>query len=249
MAKLNGKIALITGGNSGIGLATAQEFIKQGAKVIITGRRQEELDKALEQLGPNAHAVRGDVSNLNDLDALYTDIRQKYGHLDIIFANAGVAKFTDLATADEAHFDQHFNINVKGLFFTVQKALPILKDGASIIMNASAVNAKGFANFSVYSATKAAVRSFARSWANDLKERNIRINVVSPGPIETPLFDKFGMSEQEKEATGQAFAGLAPLGRFGAPSEIATAVSFLASDESSYVTGIDLPVDGGIAQV
>ena len=249
MGKLTGKVALVTGGNSGIGLATAQQFIEDGADVVITGRRQEELDKAVQQLGPKAYAVQGDVSKLEDLDRLYAEIKQKYGHLDILFANAGVARFTDINSADEAHFDMHFNINVKGLFFTVQKALPLLKDGASIILNASAVNAKGFGNLSVYSATKAAVRSFVRSWATDLKDRNIRVNTVSPGPIETPIFDKFGMTEQQAEETATAFTGMVPLGRFGAPKEIATAVSFLASTDSSYVTGIDLPVDGGIAQV
>jgi NAD(P)-dependent dehydrogenase (short-subunit alcohol dehydrogenase family) len=249
MSKLSGKIAVITGGNSGIGLATAKLFAQEGATVIVTGRRQAELDAAVAEIGHNAVGVQGDVSILADLDKLYAEVKAKFGHIDIVFANAGIAELSPIGAVTEAHFDKHFDINVKGLLFTVQKALPLLVDGASVILNSSIVNAKGFEGFGVYSATKAAVRSFARTWTVELKARKIRVNVVSPGPIETPIFDKMGLSVEQTDAMGTAMAGLVPLGRFGHPEEIAQAVLFLASSDSSYIAGIDLYVDGGIVAV
>lgn len=248
--KLAGKVALITGGNSGIGFATAKRFAEEGAQVFITGRRQPELDAAVKQIEGNVTAVQGDVSNLADLDRLYDNIKQKAGRVDILFANAGGGEFAPLGSITEEHFDKAFNINVKGLLFTVQKALPLLPDGSSIILNASIVSIKGLENFSVYSATKAAVRSFARTWTVDLKQRKIRVNAISPGPIETPIVD--GLATDLKVDPAQLKAGLiagVPLGRMGTPDEIAKAAVFLASDDSSYVTGIELFVDGGMAQI
>ncbi|HMD53614.1 MAG TPA: SDR family NAD(P)-dependent oxidoreductase, partial [Phycisphaerae bacterium] len=193
MGKLSGKVAVITGGNSGMGLETAKHFVQEGAQVVITGRRQKELDEAVKYIGKNAVAVQGDVSSLKDLDRLYETVKQKHGHIDILFANAGIAKIAPVDHVTEGFFDQHFDINVKGLFFTVQKALPLLRDGGSIILTDSIAANKGMAGLSVYSATKAAVRSFARSWTAELKDRKIRINVISPGPIETPIFGKMGL--------------------------------------------------------
>jgi NAD(P)-dependent dehydrogenase (short-subunit alcohol dehydrogenase family) len=248
--KLAGKVALITGGNSGIGFATAKRFAEEGAQVFITGRRQNELDAAVKQIEGNVTAVQGDVSNLADLDRLYATIKQKAGRVDILFANAGGGEFAALGNITEEHFDKAFNINVKGLLFTVQKALPLLPDGSSVILNASIVSIKGLENFSVYSATKAAVRSFARTWTVDLKQRKIRVNAISPGPIETPAVD--GLATDLKVDPDQLRAGLVagvPLGRMGTSDEIAKAAVFLASDDSSYVTGIELFVDGGMAQI
>ena len=247
--KLEGKIALVTGGSSGIGLATAQQFVKDGAFVYITGRRQSELDKALKAIGANVKAVRADASNLADLDRLYTQIKQEKGRLDIVFANAGQAKFVPLSDVTEELYNQIFDTNVKGVLFTVQKALPLIPDGGSIILNASVVSIKGFAAASVYSATKAAVRSFARSLTTDLKDRGIRVNAISPGPIETPIFDGFGESDKDRQDLKKQFASLVPLGRMGHPDEIAKAASFLASNDSSYVAGAELFVDGGLGQV
>jgi NAD(P)-dependent dehydrogenase (short-subunit alcohol dehydrogenase family) len=247
--KLDGKVALVTGGNSGIGLATAERFVAEGATVFITGRRKEQLAEAAARIGRNAHAVQGDVSNLSDLDRLYDTIRQKAGRLDVLFANAGGGEFAPLGQITEAHFDKTFAINVKGVLFTVQKALPLMPDGSSIILNASIVSIKGMPAFSVYSATKAAVRSFARSWTTDLKDRKIRVNAVSPGPIETPAIDGLVKSEQEAQQFKAGMAASVPLGRMGDPDEIAKAVTFLASDDASYVSGIELFVDGGMAQV
>ena len=249
MSKLIGKVALITGGNSGIGLATAKKFIAEGAKVVITGRREEANQAALSELGANATAVTGDVSQFKDLDKIYQHIKEKHGKFDILFANAGVAKLRHLSEVDESHFDLLMDINVKGLFFTVQKALPFLNDGASIILNSSAVKSKGFPNFSVYAATKAAVRSFARSWAVDLKEKQIRVNTLSPGPIETPIYEKMKLPQEEVQKMSEGFAQIVPLGRFGSADDIANAALFLASSDSQYVTGADIAVDGGIAQV
>ncbi|MGA9724070.1 MAG: SDR family oxidoreductase [Candidatus Binatus sp.] len=249
MGKLEGKIALVTGGNSGIGLATAKEFVNEGAYVFITGRRDPELAAAVKEIGRNVTGVRGDVSNLGDLDRLFAQIKREKGKLDIVFANAGMARYAPLGTITEEFYDTHFNTNVKGLLFTVQKALPLMPDGASIILNASIVASKGFPAHSVYSATKAALRSFARTWTMDLKDRRIRVNAVSPGPIETPGLKNLLASSEVSEQRAAALANGVPLGRLGRPDEIAKAVVFLASDDSSFVTGTELFVDGGVAQV
>jgi NAD(P)-dependent dehydrogenase (short-subunit alcohol dehydrogenase family) len=249
MKKLEGKIALITGGNSGIGLATAKRFVQEGAYVFITGRTQSKLDKAVHEIGSNVTAIQGDVAKLPDLDRLFEQIRKEKGKLDIVFANAGTAKYAPLGTIDEAHFDSIFGGNVKGLLFTVQKALPLLPDGASIVLNASIVGSKGLAANSVYAATKAAVRSFARTWTTDLKARRIRVNAVSPGPIDTEgLRELFSSTEVGRDRMKNV-SSLVPLGRLGQADEIAKAVLFLASDDSSFVTGIELFVDGGLAQI
>jgi len=247
--KLAGKVAVITGGNSGIGLATAKRFVAEGAYVFITGRRQSELDAAVMQIGKNVTGVQGDVSNLADLDRLYATVKQQKGRIDILFANAGGGEFAPLGQITEAHFDKTFNINVKGLVFTVQKALPLMLDGGSIILNASIASLKGMPAFSVYSATKAAVRSFARSWTVDLKDRKIRVNALSPGPIETPAMNGLAQTEGKLKEFKSGLVAAVPLGRLGDPDEIAKAAVFLASDDSSYVTGIELFVDGGMAQI
>jgi len=249
MGKLEGKIALITGANSGIGLATAKRFVNEGAYVFITGRRDSELAAAVKEIGRNVTGVRGDVSNLGDLDRLFEQIKREKDRLDVVFANAGVAKYASLSEITEEHYDSIFNINVKGLLFTVQKALPLMPDGASIILNASIVASKGLPSNSVYSATKAAVRSFARTWTTDLKDRQIRVNAVSPGPIETPGLNDLVASSGAGEQRLKMISNTVPLGRLGTPDEIAKAVVFLASDDSSYVTGTELFVDGGFAQV
>jgi len=249
MGKLEGKIALITGGNSGIGLATAKRFVNEGAYVFITGRRERELAAAVKEIGKNVTAVQGDVSNLGDLDRLFAQIKREKGRLDIVFANAGVAKYAPFGTITEQFYNSIFNINVKGLLFTVQKALPLLPDGASVILNASVVGSKGLPANSVYSATKAAVRSFARTWTTDLKERGIRVNAMSPGPIETPGLSELLASSETGQERKKMISNTVPLGRLGTPDEIAKAVVFLASDDSSYVTGTELFVDGGFAQV
>jgi NAD(P)-dependent dehydrogenase (short-subunit alcohol dehydrogenase family) len=249
MPKLEGKIAVVTGGNSGIGFATAKRFVAEGAYVFITGRRQAELDAAVKEIGKNVTAVQGDVSNLADLDRLYATVKQQKGRLDIVFANAGGGVFAPLGAITEEQFDKTFNSNVKGLLFTVQKALPLLVDGSSIILNASIVSIKGMPAFSVYSATKAAVRSFARSWTNDLKDRKIRVNAVSPGPIDTPGVAGLAQDEEQLKQIKAGLAASVPLGRMGTSDEIAKAVVFLASDDSSFVTGIELFVDGGMAQI
>jgi len=247
--KLEGKVALITGGNSGIGLATAQRFANEGAYVFITGRRQNELDAAVRQIGKQATGVQGDVSNLADLDRLYATVKREKGRIDVVFANAGSGTLAPLGAISEELFDTTFGTNVKGLLFTVQKALPLLRDGGSIILNASIVASKGLEAASVYSATKAAVRSFARCWTVDLKARKIRVNAISPGPIETPGYDNLGLSEQQIEEFKKNIVATVPLGRMGSADEIAKAALFLASDDSSYVTGIELFVDGGMAQI
>jgi NAD(P)-dependent dehydrogenase (short-subunit alcohol dehydrogenase family) len=249
MGRLEGKIALITGGNSGIGLATAKQFVNEGAYVFITGRREAELAAAVKEIGRNVTGVQGDVSKLGDLDRLFAQIKREKGKLDIVFANAGVAKYGPFGKITEEHYDSIFDINVKGLLFTVQKALPLLSDGASIILNASIVASKGLPANSVYSATKAAVRSFARTWTTDLKDRRIRVNAVSPGPIETPGLNDLVASTGAGEQRLKMLSNSVPLGRLGTPNEIAKAVVFLASDDSSYITGTDLFVDGGFAQV
>jgi NAD(P)-dependent dehydrogenase (short-subunit alcohol dehydrogenase family) len=249
MGKLNGKVALITGGNSGIGLATAKRFVQEGAYVFVTGRTQSKLDAAVKEVGSNVTGVQGDVANMGDLDRLFEQIKREKGKLDIVFANAGIAKYAAFGTIDEEHFDSIFSANVKGLLFTVQKALPLLPDGASVILNASVVGSRGLPINSVYAATKAAVRSFARTWTTDLKSRHIRVNAVSPGPIDTEgLRQLVGSSEAGKQRL-ENLNSIVPMGRLGNPDEIAKAVVFLASDDSSYITGIELFVDGGMNQV
>jgi len=246
--KLEGKVALVTGGTTGIGLASAQEFAAQGAKVFITGRRQAELDAAIAAIGDNAVGVRGDASKLDDLDRVYQEISAKAGHLDIVFANAGGGDMLPLGSITEEHFDRIFSVNVKGVLFTVQKALPLLRDGGSVILTSSTTSIKGTANFSVYSASKAAVRNFARSCLLDLKARNIRVNAISPGPIRTPGLGGLVPAEHQ-EGLFAHLSTLVPMGRLGEPSEIAKAAAFLASDDSSFVNGIELFVDGGAAQI
>src|SRR2546425_1962152 len=249
MGKLEAKIALVTGGSSGIGLATAKRFVNEGAYVFITGRREAELARAVKEIGRNVTAVQGDVSNLDDLDRLFAQIKREKGRLDVAFANAGVARYAPLGTISEEFYDSIFDINVRGVLFTVQKALPLLPDGATIILNASVVGSKGLSANSVYSATKAALRSFARTWTTDLKDRHIRVNAVSPGPIDTPGLNDLVASAGAAEDRLEALSAGVPLGRLGKPDEIAKAVVFLASDDSSYVTGAELFVDGGFAQV
>lgn len=249
MGKLEQKIALVTGGNSGIGRATAKRFVDEGAYVFITGRRGAELGNAVKEIGTNVASFQGDVSNLADLDRLFLQIKQDKGKLDVVFANAGVARYAALGAITEEMFDSLFGTNVRGVLFTVQKALPLLSDGASIILNASIVGSKGFAANSVYSATKAAVRSFARTWTTDLKGRHIRVNAVSPGSVDTPGLNHLLGSSEVGQERRKLISTMTPLGRFGTPDEIAKAVVFLASDDSSYVTGAELFVDGGFAQV
>ena len=249
MGKLDGKLALVTGGNSGIGLATAKLFVNEGAYVFITGRRDPELAAAVKEIGRNVTGIRGDVSNLGELDRLFAQIKREKGRLDIVVANAGVATYAPFGKITEEHYDSIFDINVKGLLFTVQKALPLMPDGASIILNASIVASKGLPANSVYSATKAAVRSFARTWTTDLKDRRIRVNAVSPGPIDTPGLNDLAASTGAGEQRLKMLSNSVPLGRLGRPDEIAKAVVFLASDDGSYITGTELFVDGGIAQV
>src|SRR6476660_1410412 len=247
--KLEGKVARITGCNSGIGLATAKQFVNEGAYVFITGRREAELAAATKQIGKNVTAIQGDVSNLDDLDRLFAQIRKKKGKIDVVFANAGVARYAPLGAITEDFFNSIFDINVKGVLFTVQKSLSLLRDGGSIILNASIVASKGLSSNSVYSATKAAVRSFARTWTTDLKNRRIRVNAISPGPIDTPGLSELLASSETGEQRKKMISTTVPLGRFGRPEEIAKAVVFLASDDASYITGIELFVDGGFAQV
>ena len=249
MGKLEGKVALVTGGNSGIGLATAKRFVAEGAYVFITGRRGAELAAAVTEIGKNVTGVKGDVADAGDLDRLFTQIKREQDQLDVVFANAGVAKYASLGEITEELYNAIFDVNVKGLLFTVQKALPLLPDGASIILNASIVGSKGLPENSVYSATKAAVRSFARTWTTDLKQRRIRVNAISPGTIDTPGLNNLLASSEVGEQRRKLISSIVPLGRFGTPDEIAKAGVFLASDDSSYVAGVELFVDGGFAQV
>ena len=249
MSKLNNKVAVVTGGSSGIGLATARRFIADGAQVVITGRNTEALDAAVAELGDRATGIRGDVANPEDLDRLFAQVREQFGRVDVLFANAGIAPFVPFEAVTEEHFDVLFNINVRGLFFTVQKALPLLSEGASVILNASVVAQSGLPNTSIYSATKAAVRSLGRTLAAELSPRGIRVNVVSPGLIETPLVGKLGLSQEEIDAFAAQVVQQTPLGRLGKPEEIAATVAFLASADASYFTGADLVADGGMIQV
>jgi len=245
LSQANGKIAVITGGTTGIGLAIAQQYVAEGAFVFITGRRQAELDAAVRLIGKNVEGVQGDVSNMADLDKLFATVTEKKGHIDILVANAGWGQLAPLGTITEELYDKTFAINVKGLLFTVQKGLPLLRDGASIILISSIASIKGFPGFSIYTATKAAVRNFARSWILELKDRKIRVNVISPGPIDTPLLHSVDEPLQLK-ASAQATI---PLGRIGTPYEVARPAVFLASDDSSFINGVEFFVDGGLAQI
>jgi NAD(P)-dependent dehydrogenase (short-subunit alcohol dehydrogenase family) len=247
--KLDGKIAVVTGGNSGIGLATAKLFAAEGARVVVTGRRQKELDAAVRAIGHGATGVQGDVSKLADLDRLFTAVRKLHDRIDVVFANAGAAEFAPLGEITEEHFDRLFETNVKGLVFTVQGALPLMRAGGSVILNASVTASKGAAAMSVYSATKAAVRSFARCWTVDLKDRGIRVNAISPGPIETPGLAGLAPNPADQAAIQERLVSAVPMGRMGKADEIASAAVFLASSDSSFVTGTELFVDGGYAQV
>jgi NAD(P)-dependent dehydrogenase (short-subunit alcohol dehydrogenase family) len=243
MGKLNGKVAVITAATSGMALATAKLFVEEGAYVFITGRRQDKLDEAVKAIGKNVTGVQGDAANLADLDRLYDTVKKEKGKIDILFASAGTGEFAAIGQITEKHFDDTFNLNVRGTLFTVQKALPLFTDGGSILLNASIVSIKGFPAFGVYAASKAAVRSFARTWVNELKDRKIRVNVISPGPIDTPALDPLGADAKE------GFKSQIPLGRLGRPEEIATTALFLASDDSSFVNGVELYVDGGAVAI
>ena len=249
MGKLEGKIALVTGGSSGIGLATAKHFVDEGAYVFIIGRKKPELGAAVSEIGRNIRGVQGDVSQLSDLDRLFAQIKREKGRVDVVFANAGIARYAKLGNITEEFYDAIFDVNVKGVVFTVQKALPMMPDGGSIILNSSSVGSKGLSSNSVYSATKAAIRSFARSWTTDLKHRQIRVNAISPGSINTRGLNDLWASSDVGEGRQKMIVSVIPLGRIGTPDEIAKAVVFLASRDSSYITGIELFVDGGFAQV
>jgi len=249
MGKLEGKIAVVTGGNSGIGLAAAEALVVEGAHVFVTGRRQAELDAAIAYIGSNVTAVQGDVSKSEDLDRLYSQVKHEKGRIDILFANAGIGGRARLGEITDKHIDDLLSINIKGVILTVQKALPLLARGASMILNASIAATKGFAEWSVYSATKAAVRSFARTWSADLKGRDIRINAISPGVIDTPAYRLIGLDETQLAGWFAEAANTAPLGRNGVPADVAKVVSFLASDDSRFIAGSEIFVDGGIAQI
>jgi len=249
MGKLENKTALITGGNSGIGLATAKLFVKEGAKVVITGRREDALKEAVNEIGNGADYILADAAKIESAKTVIDGFVNKHGKIDILFLNAGVAYFLPIDQIDEDHFDSQFNINVKSPFFTIQASLPHLNDGAVIITNTSIVNKKGFDGTGVYSATKAALRSLTRVLASELKERKIRTVSVAPGPIETPIYGKLGMPEAAVQEMGAGFAQQVPLGRFGSPEELANAVLFLASSDSSFVNGVELEVDGGLSLV
>jgi NAD(P)-dependent dehydrogenase (short-subunit alcohol dehydrogenase family) len=249
MSRLNDKIAVVTGGNSGIGLATAIRFAAEGAQVVIVGRRQDQLDKALQLIGHNAMAVQADISNLDDLDRLYAEVKAAKGRIDVLFANAGLGDFQPIGAITEDSFDRTFGVNVKGTLFTVQKALPLMSTGGSVILTGSTTGSLGTPAFSVYSATKAAVRNFARSWSLDLKGTGIRVNVISPGPIATPGLDMVLGPTGQQDAIVDGMISQLPLGRIGQTEEVAAAALFLASDESSFMTGGEMFVDGGFAQV
>ncbi len=250
MAKLSGKIAVVTGGSDGIGLATAKLFVAEGATVYITGRRQQRLDEAVKEIGGGTVGVQGDISSLTDLDRLYERVQRDHGRLDILFANAGISGVATMGEIDEGHFDHIFDANVKGTLFTVQKALPLMKSGSTVVLCGSGSGSKGFPNQTVYNASKAAIRSFARSWTTDLKTRGIRVNVLSPGLTETPAMRSFvGGYTEAGDATIAAFSQLVPMGRFADAAETAKAALFLASDDSSYVAGVELFVDGGLLAV
>ena len=250
MKRLEGKVALVTGGNSGIGLASAQRLHDEGARVAISGRNQKTLDEAVKIIGPDTLAVKADVSSATDLNKLYVAVSKKFGKIDVLFANAGIYKFAPLPDTSEALYDELFDINAKGVYFTIQKALPFLNDGASIVINTSLANETGLVNASVYSATKAALRSFTRTLAAELVGRNIRVNAVSPGPIETPVgFARAGLSQEQMDELLRTILAQVPMKRIGQPSEIAGAVAFLASSDASFMTGAEIPVDGGFGQI
>jgi NAD(P)-dependent dehydrogenase (short-subunit alcohol dehydrogenase family) len=249
MARLEGKVAVVTGGNSGIGLATAKRFQEEGAKVAISGRSRETLDEAVRTIGNGVLAVQADVAKLADIDKLYAEVSQKLGKIDVLFVNAGVAKFASLAETSESTYDEQFDINIKGAYFTIQKALPLLNDGASIILNTSVADRQGTVGASAYSATKAALRSLARTAAAELVGRGIRVNAVAPGPIVTPIFGRTGLPQQAIDEFAKEVVAKVPMKRFGQPEEVAGAVAFLASQDASYITGVEINVDGGAGQI
>jgi NAD(P)-dependent dehydrogenase (short-subunit alcohol dehydrogenase family) len=247
--RLEGKVAVVTGGNSGIGLAAAKRLKDEGARVAISGRSKKTLDEAVKILGKDALAVQADVAKLGEIDKLFAAVSEKFGKIDVLFVNAGVAKFVPLNAVTEEHFDEIFDIDAKGAYFTIQKALPYLNDGASIILNTSVAGQKGLANGTVYSATKAALRSFARSVAAELVSRNIRVNAVAPGPIETPIFGRTGLSKEQVDEFAKSIVSQVPMKRLGKPEEVAGVVAFLASPDASYITGVEINVDGGMGQL
>lgn len=249
MQRLKGKVAVVTGGNSGIGLATAKRLQDEGARVAISGRSRKTLDEAVKTIGNGVVAVQADVANLSDVDKLYAEVAEKLGKIDVLFVNAGISKFAPLAQTSESTYDEQFDINIKGAYFTLQKALPLLNDGASVIFNTSAADSKGTAGISAYSATKAALRSLARTAATELADRGIRVNAVAPGPIVTPIFDRIGLPREAFDEFAKNIVSQVPLKRFGQPEEVASAVAFLASQDASYITGVEINVDGGLGQV
>src|SRR3989475_3216429 len=249
MGRLEGKVAVVTGGNSGIGLATAKRFQQEGARVVISGRSKKTLDEAVRTIGNGVLSIQADVSSLADLDRLYKEVSNKLGKIDVLFVNAGVAKFAPLAETSESTYDEQFDINVKGAYFTIQKAIPLLNDGASIILNTSVADSTGNAGTSAYSATKAALRSLARTAAAELAERGIRVNTVAPGAIVTPIFERTGLTKEAIDEFAKGVIAQVPMKRFGQPEEVAATVAFLASQDASYITGVEINVDGGLGQV
>ena len=249
MKRLEGKVAVVTGGNSGIGLATAKRLQEEGARVAISGRSRKTLDEAVKAIGNGVLAVQADVAKLADLDKLYTEVSQKLGKIDVLFVNAGIGKFASLAETSESAYDELFDINTKGAYFTIQKAIPLLNDGASIILNTSVVDNQGQVGASAYSATKAALRSFARTAAAELAGRGIRVNTVAPGPIVTPIFGRTGLQKEAVDEFAKQIVAKVPLKRFGQPEEVAATVAFLASRDASYITGVEINVDGGLGQI